>query len=245
MHILAIETTGRLGSAALLNGSGKLLGLETATGPLSHLRELIPLSGRLLDSAGLEKRQLTHIAVSAGPGSFTGVRIGVATARALCQSLALLAVAVPTLTAFLQKPQALSLPADTVACAIINARRGQVYGVVDGYMPPCACMLTDVLEIAQKQIFPHGKKLLFFGDGIDAYPKQIDEALAGCGSYSFADESCRYQDAASVGKLALQMIARGQTVNYAQLEPDYMRQAEAEQKLAAGELPICKGPRQE
>ena len=41
------------------------------------------------------------------------------------------------------------------------------------------------------------------------------------------------------------MIARGQTVNYAQLEPDYMRQAEAEQKLAAGELPICKGPRQE
>lgn len=245
MYILTIETTGKLGSASLLDGEGHVLGEKTASDPMSHLRTMVPMISRLLDETGVDKSSLTHIAASIGPGSFTGIRIGVSTARALCQCLDVPAVPVPTLDSFLSKKEVLALDKDTIACAIINARRGQVYGVIDGYLKPQPCMLDDVLQVLKDQVFPEGKKVLFFGDGIDAYQKTIEESLPDKQSYGFADEKFRYQDAVSAGTLALEMIKKGMIKKYDELMPDYMRKAEAEQKLEAGELPICKGPKQE
>ena len=245
MYILAIETTGKLSSAALIDGRGGVVGQKISADFMSHFKNLVPMISELLDETGIEKNQLTHIAVSIGPGSFTGIRIGVSTARALCQSLGLPAAAVPTLESFLYKKEAREKGSEDVACAVINARRGQVYGVVEGYMKPQPCMMDDVLEVIKNEIFPEGKRVLFFGDGIDAYGEKIKESLAGKGEYVFADESCRYQEAISAGLLAYEKIRRGETIDYSSLEPDYMRKAEAEQKLAAGELPICKGPKQE
>ena len=245
MYILTIETTGKLGSVSLIDGQGHVLGEKTADDPMSHLKSLVPMICQLLDETGIEKNQLTHIAASIGPGSFTGIRIGVSTARALCQSLDLSGVAVPTLESFLRKKEALCQGQDTAVCAIINARRGQVYGVIDGYLKPQPRMITDIVQTIQEQIFPSKKSVIFFGDGIDAYQRQIEEGLSGMGKYIFADKSCRYQDAVSAGILAFDLIKEGKTADYEHLVPDYMRKAEAEQKLEAGELPICKGPRQE
>ena len=87
MYILAIETTGKLSSAALIDGRGGVVGQKISADFMSHLKNLVPMISELLDETGIEKNQLTHIAVSIGPGSFTGIRIGVSTARALCQSL--------------------------------------------------------------------------------------------------------------------------------------------------------------
>ena len=247
MYILAIETTGPLCSVALLK-SREIIGIKTGTKQRNHLKDLMPLIKQLLDEAGVDKKELSYIAASSGPGSFTGVRIGVTTARALGQALGLKLVSVPTLDAYCYKPEASS--SEKVTCGIINARRGQVYGIVEGYMPGGPYMLTDVLSVLQEKVFPAGKTVQFFGDGIDAYHDEIDRILGDSGfekekDYFFAPEEYRHQDAASVGLLACQKVQRGEVLEVEQLQPDYMRMAEAQQKLEAGQLPICKGPKQE
>ncbi len=290
MYILAIETTGPYGSTALLDEEGKVLGYEVSHGTMSHLKDLIPMIDTMLKKCGVAKDQIDLIAPSVGPGSFTGIRIGVSTARALCQALGIKAVPVPTLEAFCFKETAeaadtaAAVPAvreaavgRTAVCAIINARRGQVYGMIDGFMEPGPYMLTDVIEVYKSKMEPAGWRMLFFGDGIDAYEKNIKEALGEPGpgpsaSFEFAPEADRYQDAVSVGRWAAKRIrecgaatgaaaavvdaldagqadvastALGCAVDFEELLPDYMRRAEAEQKLESGELPICRGPKQE
>lgn len=246
MYILAMETTGACGSVALIDEEQNIVGFKLSDDPMSHLKNLVPMIAELIDETGIAKSEISYVATSQGPGSFTGIRIGVSTARALCQSMGVKGIAVPTMEGFLAKPEAIAAKDEgKVCCAIINARRGQVYGIIDGYMKPQACMLTDVLETVLDRIFSEGKEVLFFGDGIDAYHKQIEEVLDGKGKYSFAEESYRYQDAAAVAKLALDLKEKNKTLNYNELLPEYMRKAEAEQKLEAGQLPICKGPKQE
>lgn len=257
MYILAIETTGREGSVCLLQagigacgeeccGAPEIIGKKQIEGSMSHLRELIPSVSALLAETGVSQKEISYIAASVGPGSFTGIRIGVSTARALSQALGLEhAIAVPTLTAFKYKKEAVeATDKGVVCCGIINARRGQVYGMIDGYLEDGPYMLTDVLEIIKDKVFPEGKEVLFFGDGIDAYESLINDELGNLGKYSFAEEACRVQDGESVAMCAALNLDK-YIVKTENLLPDYMRKAEAEQKLEAGQLPICKGPKQE
>lgn len=244
MYILAIETTGKLGSVAVLNiETGEVLGTEVSLDEMSHLKDLIPMTERLLKRLNIEKKEIEYVASSVGPGSFTGIRIGVATARALAQSLNTRCISVPTLSAFMYKPSAEEIRRrNDITCAIINARRGQVYGMVSAYMPDGPYMLTDVLEVITEDVLPEGANVVFFGDGVDAYRDKIAETLKPFGEerFCFADESDRYQDASSVAKCALSMLKNGYTCTYEELLPDYMRAAEAETKLKNGELAISK-----
>ena len=261
MYILAIETTGPFGSVALVSEEENkcvVLGEMPSTDEMNHLKDLLPMVGRLLDSANVAKSDLSHIAVSAGPGSFTGIRIGVSTARALGQALGIPCIGVPTLDAFLYKENAdlgvtgiECVPAgEPVIVGILNARRGQVYGIVDGYLEGCPTMLTDVLEIVKEQVKEDGRPVIFYGDGIDAYEDKILESLSEKlmlleKDYFFAPAEVRYQNAAAVGRLAYEKVKSGEELHYNDLHPEYMRKAEAEEKLAAGQLPICKLPAQE
>lgn len=263
MYILAIETTGAEGSVALLqttqepgyeleyDENGKIKYKDRIIerkikGQMSHLRELIPSIEAVLLLSGTSKEEITHIAVSVGPGSFTGIRIGVSTARALSQAMGLeTAISVPTLQGFLYKEEAERAKAEgKVCCAVINARRGQVYGMIDGYLDDGPYMMTEVLELIKDRVFADGKQVIFFGVGVDAYEAMIHEALDGLGEYELADKEYRYQEAYAVARYAA-ANARERSVSLAELLPDYMRKAEAEQKLEAGQLPICKGPKQE
>ena len=267
MYILAIETTGPFGSVALVSEEKNkcvVLGDMTSADEMNHLKDLLPQAAHLLESAGVEKSDLSHVAVSAGPGSFTGIRIGVSTARALGQALGIPCISVPTLDAFLYKENvtlginsmdcvaaAEGVPAgEPVVVGILNARRGQVYGIVDGYLEGCPTMLADVLEIVKTRVKEDGRPAIFYGDGIDAYEPKILEDLCGAGmelgrDYFFAPKEVRYQNAASVGRLAYEKMKNGQILHYNDLHPEYMRKAEAEEKLAAGQLPICQLPKQE
>ncbi len=241
MYILAIETTGPLCSVALLK-ENQILNVKNSTDQKNHLRDLTPLIKELLEEAMVDKSELDFIVASKGPGSFTGVRIGVTTARALGQVLEVPLVGVGTLDAFCFKPEARAQEG-VVACGIINARRGQVYGIVDGFMDGGAYMLVDVLEVLKKEVLPKGLKVQFFGDGIDAYEKEIIDILGEANyelqkDFYFCEEQTRYQDGASVGLAALEKIQKGQVLAYNELMPDYMRKAEAQQKLEAGELNI-------
>lgn len=249
MYILAIETTGPYGSVALIDQEGNVKGYEVSTNTMSHLQELIPMVSAMLEKAHIKKEEITYVAPSVGPGSFTGIRIGVSTARALAQALEVRCIGVPTLESFLYKERSGSSETDRqIICPVINARRGQVYGMVENHMEPGPYMLTDVLECLEQSVLPEGYTVVFYGDGIDAYKAKLEEFFAGREEKVLFAGNDRHQDAVSVGRWALAALkSEGENclLTYQKLLPVYMRKAEAEQKLEAGQLPICHGPKQE
>ena len=229
MHVLAIETTGKYASCALIDAKANIIS-KTSKETMSHLKNLMPMIDALLKEAKLDKKDLTGIAVSVGPGSYTGIRIGIATAKAIAQSLDLPCVPVKTLNSFIYQEKEPGL-----ICPIINARRGQVYGAlfdrgeynVRTLIAPGPYMLADMLDFVKAVAFG---KVLFYGDGIDAYEKEISEVIKP-DRREFADEKVRYQHAEAVAQDAFMKFLRGQTITYDELEAEYMRETEAEQKL--------------
>ncbi|MBR6473296.1 MAG: tRNA (adenosine(37)-N6)-threonylcarbamoyltransferase complex dimerization subunit type 1 TsaB [Firmicutes bacterium] len=246
MYILAIETTGPFGSVALINEKNIILGHESSKDHMNHLKDLMPMTDRMLRDLGVDKAEISAIACDVGPGSFTGIRIGVSTARALAQVWDIPCLAVSSLSSALLKDSAIDKKDDNTAITVIlNARRRQVYGFMDGYLEEGPWLIDDILRIAKDEI-GRGKKLVFYGDGIDAYGEIIRTELDEAGvAYEFAPEEDRYQDAVEIARCGLRAYESGETLAYHELLPEYMREAEAEQKLKAGELPISRLPKQE
>lgn len=251
MYILTMETTGPKGSAAIIDETGTIHQKVSAE-KMNHLKDLMPMAQALIEELGIAKSDLTAVAASVGPGSFTGIRIGVSSARAISQALDIPAVAVPTLDAFKTK-----CGGGFLVVPIFNARRGQVYGGVfaeDGtdilksgpYMlTDCFAALKGYLAEQQSQL-PCGMgtcvTVKFFGDGIDAYGKELEDFSAEmAGNYPgfrmiLAEPSERYQDAEMAAVCALERFQAGKTVTAGKLLPEYMRATEAEQKLKDGSL---------
>lgn len=253
MYILGFETTGPICSVALLDlDDPSFVCLREEKEPMGHLKHLAAYAEELMREYGIQMREIAAVASSIGPGSFTGIRIGVTTARAVAQALGIPCVAVPTLDAFRCK----SLDSNIIV-PIINARRGQVYGAifsgVDGkedILPPGPYMLVDVLDKLKAYLdsdtdnSSEERKTLevsFYGDGIDAYWDLLTEFKNEIESKSahriiFVEESERYQSADMVVRYALDKYKNKEVVNFDALLPDYMRKAEAEQKLEDGTL---------
>ena len=246
MYILAIETTGPYGSVALINEKREILGHEISMDNMSHLKDLMPMIQRMMEAQGISGKDLSAIACDVGPGSFTGIRIGVSTARALAQVWDLPCVSVSSLTSVTYKADTGLFPGkDPVVSMIINARRKQIYGFIDGYLKEGPWMIGDAVRIVKEEI--RGERpVLFFGDGVDSYSGILEEELGGPGSiYGFAPKEVRYQDAREIALAGLDKFLRGETLGHRKLLPEYMREAEAETKLKAGDLPISRLPKQE
>ena len=235
MYILAIDTTGPIGSVCLCPCGTDLpakddLPVKITTKTMSHLKNLVPMIDELLKEEGASKNDIACVAASSGPGSFTGIRIGVSTARALAQAWNVPCVSVPTLEEFREKCGGKSV------CVIFNARRGQVYGACysrtgEVLIEPGPYMLSDVLSrIETLRISP-----VFYGDGVDAY-FEADEFRDRVSSYKTAPAESRYQMADMTARYALAKFEKGETIEYGSLLPDYMRESEAEQRLKDGSL---------
>lgn len=264
MYILAIETTGPVGSVAVIEAKKPDRPDEAPTAPMkvttramSHLKNLIPMTSELLSEEGIEKDEIAAVAASIGPGSFTGIRIGVSTARALAQAWDVPCISVPTLELFREKCGAAGSSDEDAVSVIFNARRGQVYGACfngagDPLIEPGPYMLADMLD----RIGELGVKPVFYGDGIDAY-SDTDEFRERLAEYRIAPEEDRYQTADMTARYGLRVWNRdraagsgdgadsceheserehGRIVLYSELLPDYMRESEAEQRLKDGSL---------
>jgi tRNA threonylcarbamoyladenosine biosynthesis protein TsaB len=230
MYILAIETTGAIGSVALSNGV-EIVGSCSTKDERSHLKELVPMVGELLDRASIQAKDLDAVSASVGPGSFTGIRIGLATARGLSQALSIPCVPIGTLELFRQCTQ--DLEGETAdphkVIAILNARRGQVYGAIfdeagKDIVKPGPYMLEDIKKEASNL-----DNTVWYGDGVDYYKEDLRGARK-------ADTRCRYQTADMVARAATGLIKKGKSFSYEDMVPEYMRLAEAEQKLNDGTL---------
>ena len=223
MYILALETTGAHASAAIIDEADHVI-LKKSEGVLNHLQNLMPMVQELLAENGLKLSDLTAVAASQGPGSFTGIRIGVSSARALAQVLDIKAIAVPTLMTF-----AYHMPQYTgLICPVFDARRSQVYagayrwqdGKIKEAVEGAPCMIEEFLN----KVNALGGQRMFFGDGTKAYRDYFDDA-------ELAPKECRLQSADSVARVAKDLFMQGKAVCCEELKPNYMRKAEAERKL--------------
>lgn len=256
MNILALETTGKYGSASVLK-DGEQAVIVTSENEMNHLKDVISMSAAALEEAGITKSDITHIAASVGPGSFTGIRIGVTTARTLAQMMEVPCVAISSLEGMEYRVEDVAIDNNcAMILAIINARRNQTYAglwkidydvdtattVSEPLVEERQYMIDEILELAKSGLakinaadMENHCKIFITGDGIDAYRTIIEETLAE-DSYVLADEEIRYQSADAVAELAALSIQAGRTVNYRELMPEYMRLSEAEQRLKEGTL---------
>lgn len=250
MNILAIETTGKYGSASVINETGEVFS-AVSTEEMNHLKGMMILIDEAIREAGIDKSELTHIAASVGPGSFTGIRIGVVTARVMAQMLDVPCVAVSSLEAMGERVLDAAVSAGALyVVPVINARRHQTYAGVweaeftSDYEKKTLCavmeekqyMIEELLDLLKEKAACYdGATCFFTGDGIDAYEDIIKDAMSE-GAYVFAGEELRYQHAESVARIALKKAKAGKVLGYNELMPEYMRLAEAEQRLKAGTL---------
>jgi tRNA threonylcarbamoyladenosine biosynthesis protein TsaB len=246
MTLLAIETTGPFASVALIDERGDVSEI-CSDQRMNHLKGLSAMIEELLSENGLSVGDIDRVAASEGPGSFTGIRIGVSTARALAQALGVAAVGVPTLASF-----AYHMPAYMgTVCPVFDARRGQLYcgafrlggdggpdALIDGAARTPEELLQTLEGLVRSAGDPRANEIRFFGDGIDVCGDMIDALRASQqdgSTVSVAPLESRFQRASSVARLArfmLQNALSAQGGSYADLLPVYMRQAEAERKLA-------------
>ncbi|MDY2960127.1 MAG: tRNA (adenosine(37)-N6)-threonylcarbamoyltransferase complex dimerization subunit type 1 TsaB [Hornefia sp.] len=231
MYILGFETTGALGSAALYNLDTDEIRCLSVNQPMEHLKNIIGLAKRLLDDEKAGADELKAVAASVGPGSYTGIRIGVSSARAVAQGLNIPCISVPSLDIFKEKCKG-----DTGCAVIFNARRGQVYGAVfdetgRDVLKAGPYMLSDVVEAVSKS----GKDIVFYGDGVSAYRNSEDYGYM-LENKKLAAEKDLLPTAEMVVRYGAEVYRKGNTCSYTELEPSYMRETEAEQKLRDGTL---------
>ena len=230
MYVLALETTGAFASVALIKDD-KLIGHVSGSDRFSHLQNLMPQVESVIKDSKLSLSDVDVIAVSCGPGSFTGIRIGVSSARALSQIMGTPCVAVPSLEALAMR--AADYAKDGVlVCPMLDARRSQVYAggyiIKEGFpqeeSPAGPYMLDEFLAKAAEY-----KQILVLGDAVDTYGAKIAEIRPE--GTETAPEDIRYQDATQVAKLGKKLFDEKGGLEYNQVQPEYMRIAEAERKL--------------
>ncbi|MEG0156534.1 MAG: tRNA (adenosine(37)-N6)-threonylcarbamoyltransferase complex dimerization subunit type 1 TsaB, partial [Anaerovoracaceae bacterium] len=215
------ETTGPYCSVAILDHEENITEVS-GKDVLNHLQTLTPMIQQALEECQLQLSDIDVIAVSVGPGSFTGIRIGVSTARALSQVTGIKLMEIPTLLAF----GCSQGEAHQVVCPIFDARRNQVYAGAyrnfEELVPGGPYLLDEFLEKLEGY-----DDLVFMGDGLKAYGEAI-KACAGERKITFIEES---QRAGAVCEMARDLLSVKPLLDYNDLEPNYMRLPEAERKL--------------
>jgi len=223
MRILALETATLAGSVALLEG-GRVVGLSLLDIALTHSERLMAMVDRLLQDCRQDITQVEALTVSIGPGSFTGLRVGVATAKGLALTLGLPIAAVPTLDAL-----AGNLPfAEAPVCPILDARKGEVYlslyrwsgGRMERQWEYAA---LSPRAAAERLTAP----VVVLGDGVTACLPFFGHLGAGL---LVAPTSHATPSAAVVGRLGQAMLEAGDSIAAEVLEPLYLRPSEAELK---------------
>lgn len=223
MRILALETATLAGSAALLEG-GQVIGQSLLDVALTHSERLITMVDRLLKDCRWDVAGLEALAVSIGPGSFTGLRVGIATAKGLALALGLPVAPVPTLDAL-----ASNLPfAEAPVCPLLDARKGEVYLSLYRWNEDRMERRWDYLALPPRAAAERLRSpVIVVGDGVAACLPFLSHLGAGL---RVAPASHSVPSAAVVGQLGRGVLESGCAVAAEVLAPLYLRPSEAELK---------------
>lgn len=223
MRLLALETATLAGGAALIE-EGRLVGESRLNIALTHSERLMAVVDRLLQDCGWDVASLDALAVSVGPGSFTGLRVGVATAKGLALALEIPVAPVPTLDAL-----AATLPfADAAVCPLLAARRDEVYCALYHWTGAAMERHGDYLALPPEAAVARLEApVIVLGDGVAACRPFL--ARLGGGARE-ADPVHSLPSPAAVGALGHAMLAAGGGIPAERLAPLYLRPSEAELK---------------
>ena len=223
MKILALETATLAGSVALVDDALGLVGEVRINVAVAHAERLMPSITWLLDSSTTAVNDIDAIAVSIGPGSFTGLRIGLSTAKGFAFSLNRPIVPVPTLEAFARTIPFSRHP----LCPMLDARKGEVYaGLYQWEGDRCAVVMPERAVSPADLLKGITETVVFMGEGAVIYRDEILSAMEG--RALFAPPSKMSPSASSVGELALEKLREGFSADPAGLIPRYIRKSEAE-----------------
>ena len=234
MIIFAMDTSAAAASCALLEDDRPIAQFYTDA-HLTHSQTIMPMVESLLSCSHMTIQQVDLFAASVGPGSFTGLRIGVAAVKGMAQVLDKPCIAVSALEGLAYN---LCGP-DAIVCPIMDARRGQVYTGIYEFCGNELVVLEDQMAISIEELGDHLKKydkrIIFLGDGVPVFRARLtDEILAeeikAGRDIQFAPANMNRQRAASVGTLGLRYYAAGKTETAMEHEPDYLRLSQAERE---------------
>lgn len=227
MRILAIETSTMLGGAAVMDSGAGLLAEVRVNVKAAHSERLMSEVDYVLAQASCAVQDMDALAVATGPGSFTGLRIGLSTVKGLAFATGLPVVAVPTLEAFASCFPYSACP----VCPLLDARKKEVYAALFAYeegalkklMPETAIKASELAV----RLSGHGA-VLFTGQGADIYREDITRVMGD--RAVFAPAHLMAPSPAAVGWLGLGKALGGEFSDPAALSPFYIRKSEAETK---------------
>ena len=234
MKIIALDSSGLVASVAVLE-NGRLIGEYNIQYKKTHSQTLLPMLDALKQMVELQLDTVDAIALAAGPGSFTGLRIGSATAKGLGLALNKPVIEIPTLDGL-----ACNLyGTDKIVCPIMDARRNQVYTGIYEYrkemtetvkyklhclQEQCAVPIEEIADKCNR----YEREVMFLGDGVPVFEQQLKELMKV--PYGFAPAHMNRQRAAAFGILAEQYYKEGKVVSAADHAPIYLRMSQAERE---------------
>lgn len=232
MRILGIESSSLVASTAIYE-DGITMAEYTVDFKMTHSQTLLPMIDEMVKLVGIDLNTIDAIAVSGGPGSFTGLRIGSATAKGLGLALNKPLIHVPTLDATAYN----LFGASGLICPIMDARRNQVYTGVYCYTDHRLDTVweqdTMSIEALAEGLNCLDHEVIFLGDGVAVYRKKLQELLTI--PFSFAPAHVNRQRAAAVAALAEVYYKEGKIQTAEEHEPEYLRKSQAERERAERE----------
>ena len=232
MRVLALDSSGLVASVAIVEGE-TLLAEYTMNYKKTHSQTLLPMLDEMEKMVELDLNTIDAIAVAGGPGSFTGLRIGSATAKGLGLALKKPLVSIPTVDGLAYN----LCGTDKIVCPLMDARRNQVYTGIYEFegnqlkvIEPQ--MAVDINEIAQK-LNALGREVIFLGDGCPVYQNKLEQLLEI--KWQMAPAHQNRQRAGALAALAMCYIRDGKMESALEHQPDYLRLSQAERERAEKE----------
>lgn len=227
MKILGIDSSGLVASVAVVEDDN-LLAEYTVNYKKTHSQTLLPMLDEIAKMIELDLDSIDAIAVAGGPGSFTGLRIGSATAKGLGFSLQKPLIQIPTVDGLAYNLYGCR----DMVCPLMDARRNQTYtGLyefnehgMEVLEPQCAVAIEEIIE----KINQRNRPVIFLGDGVKVFRPFIEENCKA--AFSYAPAHVNKQRAAAIASLALVYYQQGKTVTAAEHKPDYLRLSQAERE---------------
>lgn len=227
MRILALDSSGLVASVAIVEEE-QTVAEYTVNYKKTHSQTLLPMLDEIVKMTDMDLQSIDAIAVAGGPGSFTGLRIGSATAKGLGLALNKPLIHIPTLEGMAYNLYGSS----AVICPIMDARRKQVYTGIYRFEEGELKVLEDQTAIAVEELIQKlnemGEEVVFLGDGVPVYADCLREGLSI--PFIFAPANTNRQRASSVGLLGIEYFKQGKTETAREHQPDYLRVSQAERE---------------
>ena len=229
MKVLGIDSSGMVATVAVVEDT-QMLAEYTINYKKTHSQTLLPMLDEVAKMMELDLNTIDAIAVAAGPGSFTGLRIGSATAKGLGLALKKPLVSVPTLEGIAYN----FCGSEKVICPMMDARRSQVYTGIYEFQENTLKVLEDQMAVPVEEVLEKlnqtGREVILAGDGVPVYLELIEKNLKV--PYLLAPAHLNRQRAGAVAVLGIQYAKEGKLESAMEHQPDYLRLSQAERERA-------------